>query len=257
MPGAAATTGYRGAATVSAIHDDAHRRDGVRSQAGWRQSVDLRGAGVEDRRCCAAEQQLRVRFIESGAEDRDDFTGRDGASRKAGRIDQLPGRQFPRQPTDGVKLRMRLLPESAIRMVPFAPIAMPAGAFNWADRAGLPSPENPSVPVPAIAVSTPDALSWRMTLAPVSAMISVPSDANAMPPGELRPAIQEVGVPSDATFQIWLASATTTLPDASTATASGAVDFCESARRSGSRHLDDAVVAGIRDVNRSLGIHRN
>ena len=34
-------------------------------------------------------------------------------------------------------------------------------------------------------------------------------------------------MPSDATFQIWVASATTTLPDASTATASGPSIFAK------------------------------
>ena len=65
----------------------------------------------------------------------------------------------------------------------------------------------------------------RITFAPVSAISKLPSDANAMPLGEVSPLITSVVAPSDATFQIWLASATMTLPDASTATACGPTIF--------------------------------
>ena len=55
-------------------------------QVAGRESVDLSGAGIKQ--CCwlTVEQQLRIRRIESGAEDRDDLAGRDGPGSEAGRI---------------------------------------------------------------------------------------------------------------------------------------------------------------------------
>ena len=85
---------------------------------------------------------------------------------------------------DGVRDRTRLLPASAIQMVPFAPMPMPAGPFNCAERAAPPSPENPAAPVPAMVLSAPDVVHWRIRFAPVSAISRLPSGAKAMPVGE-------------------------------------------------------------------------
>lgn len=56
--------------------------------------------------------------------------------------------------------RIRLVPTSAITRLPFASVATPSGALSPALVAGPPSPEYPSVPLPATVYTSPAVIAW-------------------------------------------------------------------------------------------------
>ena len=68
-------------------------------------------------------------------------------------------------------------------MPPSAVTAMPAGWASSACVAGLPSPVNPGVPVPATVVIVPSAETRRIRLLTVSAIRKPPSGSEATPCG--------------------------------------------------------------------------
>ena len=208
MPGAAVTTGTQSTGDVSAIHNDADGRRLSWRQAAWRERVDLSGAGVEQRCWLAVEQQLRIRRIESGAEDRDDFAGRDGPGREARRIDNGDRRGFGGSRGTASNSGCDCCPSRRPREFHWRRSRCRRARSIARPVRGCHRPKIRPCLCPQSLSTRLMVLSWRMTLAPVSAIISVPSDAKAMPPGEVSPLISELAVPSDATFQIWLASAT-------------------------------------------------
>ena len=120
-----------------------------------------------------------------------------------------------------VKVRMRLLPLSAIRTAPSGPIARSEGAFNCAEVARSPSPEKPAPPVPAMVVSVPQGVKRRMTFLPDSAMSKPPAAFTARPRGASRPPISVLMAPAGVTFHTCTGSLTSTSPLESTATAAG------------------------------------
>ncbi len=69
-----------------------------------------------------------------------------------------------------VIIRTRLLPKSPMNRLPTELSETPLGALNWAEPAGPPSPEKPTVPTPATVEMMPALLTRRMRWLPASAM---------------------------------------------------------------------------------------
>ena len=78
-------------------------------------------------------------------------------------------------------LRTRSFPASTIKRLPAGSIAMPVGKLKSALVAAIPSPLNPSVPVPATVLMLPDVSTLRTRLLFVSLKKRLPAESTATP----------------------------------------------------------------------------
>ena len=79
--------------------------------------------------------------------------------------------------------RIRLLPISAIYTLPLLSTATPSGTGISAEVGGPPSPPYPPIPLPAIVVIIPAALTFLIRLLPQSAIYTLPLPSTATPYG--------------------------------------------------------------------------
>ena len=112
-------------------------------------------------------------------------------------------------------LRMRLLNWSPMKRLPAPSSATPLGPLKLALVAGLPSPLNLRVPLPATVVMIPEGSTLRMRWLARSAMKKLPLPSTATPLGKAKPALV-AGAPSPLKPEMPLPATVVMMPEVST-----------------------------------------